>query len=225
MSSSENVDMIENPYPRDSIWIGKRYDEPTNILRNALIVGESTYGEDADDPQWIRYFIDKKVIATNYELRREGKQKEKPDTTFCRLRWFMTDPDTRAGLSYVKLFECATSNQLQAWFDQFAFTNYVVVPVGATNKSKATDRQLALARVPFLRALEQIRPKAAWVLGKRQTDDPKNTLGILKDFGVEERNIEVMRPHPAFISTAEGLKSWERFLDIMRRLNAQVRLC
>jgi hypothetical protein len=220
MSSSENVEMIENPYPKDSIWIGKRHDDPTNILRYALIVGESTYGEDTDDPQWIRYFIDKKVIATNDELRREGKQKEKPDTTFCRLRWFMTDPGMRAGLSYVKLFERASSDQLQAWFDQFAFTNYVVVPVGATNKSKVTDPQLALARVPFLRTLEKIRPKAAWVLGKRQTDDPENTLGILKNFGVEERNIEVMIPHPAFISTVEGLKSWERFLDIMRRLNA-----
>ena len=52
--------MIENPYPKDSIWIGKRYDDPTNTLRYALIVGESTYDEDKDDPQWIRYFYRQK---------------------------------------------------------------------------------------------------------------------------------------------------------------------
>jgi hypothetical protein len=208
-----------NPYPKDSIWIGERFYDRANILRGGLIVGESTYDEDEDDPQWIRYFFNKTVIETNVELRRKGENEEKPDRTFCRLHWFMAALVIRSQFSYEKLFYRTSCEELKSWFDLFTFTNYVVVPVGKTNKSKVTDAQLKAAREPFRRALGIIQPKAAWVLGKKQADDPENTLGVLKDFGVERKNIEVMIPHPRLVSNAKGLKSWERFLEIMQRLN------
>jgi hypothetical protein len=208
-----------NPYPKEPFWIGERFYDSANILRGGLIVGESTYGEDEDDPQWIGYFINKTVIETNIELRREGKKEEKPDRTFCRLHWFMAAPVIRSQFSYEKLFYRTSSEELQSWFDLFAFTNYVLKPVGETNRSKVTDAKLKAARKPFRRALEMIRPKAAWVLGKKQTKDPENALGVLKDFGVERKNIEVMIAHPVCVSTVEGLVSWEQFLAIMRRLN------
>jgi hypothetical protein len=64
---------MPNPYPTDSIWIGDRYNDPTNTLRGALILGESAWSGEPGDPQWIYHFINKGL-----------------DHTFARLHWFMT---------------------------------------------------------------------------------------------------------------------------------------
>jgi hypothetical protein len=102
---------MPNPYPKDSIWIGDRYSDPTNELRGALVLGESTYGEPPpEDPQWIRYFIEKKAT-----------KKDDYDSSFSRLFRIMTDET----ISWIKLYERTSPDDLKSWFDLFAFYNYV----------------------------------------------------------------------------------------------------
>jgi hypothetical protein len=85
MSSCPNP----NPYPKDSIWIGDRYNE----LRAALILMESTYAEPPpEDPQWIRYFIEKKAI-----------NREEIDRSFSRLHWIMTHETVSDSCSSMEL--------------------------------------------------------------------------------------------------------------------------
>jgi hypothetical protein len=45
------------------------------------------------------------------------------------------------------------------------------------------------------------------------------SLAVLRELGIPSENIEVMKPHPAYISNVDGVKSWEGFLAIMRRVN------
>ena len=55
-------------------------------------------------------------------------------------------------------------------------------------------------------------------MGEAQTS---YSLGMLGDLGIPSENIEVMKPHPGYISNEEGAESWKRFRAIMRRVNSQ----
>lgn len=95
---------IPNPYPGNSLWIGKRYNDPTNTLRGAFILGESTHSKpDATDPQWINYFINKKwkkeLVYDWHNI----------DQTFSRLRLFMNTETDKPAETWVKLSERTSS--------------------------------------------------------------------------------------------------------------------
>jgi hypothetical protein len=193
-----------NPYPTNSNWTGKRYDDPSNFLRGGLILGESTYGEvPARDPQWIWYFINKEA----------GDNWKYIDRTFGRLHRFMSGKD----VSFIKLYKSTSSDDLESWFNLFAFTNFVAPSVSA-NASGASQSQLKDAGRIFLGRLSVLypKPKGVWVMGEAQTCV---SHAVLRELGIPSENIEVMKPHPAYISNVDGVKSWERFLAIMRRVN------
>jgi hypothetical protein len=196
---------VNNPYPANSIWLGNRYNDLRNILRGALILGESTYGEvPSKDPQWIWYFINKEA----------GDNWKYVDKTFGRLHRFMSGKD----VSFIKLYESASKDDLESWFNLFAFTNFVAIPVSA-QASGAIQKQLGDAGGVFLERLSILypKPKGVWVLGEAQT---RFSLPILTELGIPQENIEVMKPHPAYISNREGTRSWMRFEAIMRRANS-----
>ena len=194
-----------NPYPTNSFWIGDRYRDETNPLRGALILGESTYGPvRANDPQWIHYFIDC-----------QAKRWQDIDRMFGRLHWFMTDRAETAGVSYIELYKRSSRKILKSWFNRFAFTNFVTQPL-LDRKKRVSGLDLAKAREDLSRVLERIQPKGIWVMGARQ--EPYS-VDVLEGFGIPRENIEVMRPHPSWISNLKGWESWARFRAIMRRVN------
>jgi hypothetical protein len=108
---------------------------------------------------------------------------------------------------------------LESWFNLFAFTNFVAPSVSA-NANSASQRQLKDSVRIFLERLSRLDPKptGVWVMGEAQTG---YSLGILGNLGIPSENIEVMKPHPAYISNKEGAESWKRFEAIMRRVNSQ----
>jgi hypothetical protein len=192
-------------YFTDSIWIGKGYEDWRNNLRGALILGESTYGEvPARDPQWIWYSINKEADDNRKYI----------DRTFGRLHGFMSGKD----VSFIELFERTSSADLESWFNLFAFTNFVAPSVSA-HASGASQRQLKDSGSIFLERLSMLypKPKGVWVLGEAQTG---HSMEVLRHLGIPSGNIEVMRPHPAYISNEEGAESWKRFEAIMRRVNS-----
>jgi hypothetical protein len=127
---------LRRPYPTNSIWTGERYDDPSNFWRGALILGESTYGEvPARDPQWIWYFINKEA----------GDNWKEIDRTFGRLHRFMSGKD----VSFIKLYKRTRSDDLESWFNLFAFTNFVAPSVSA-HASGASQSQLEDAGRIFL---------------------------------------------------------------------------
>jgi hypothetical protein len=99
-----------NQYPTNSIWTGKRYDDPSNFLRGPLILGESTYGDvPARDPQWIWYFINKEA----------GDNWKHIDRTFARLHRFMSDKD----VGFIELYKRTSSDDLESWFNLWSGTS------------------------------------------------------------------------------------------------------
>jgi hypothetical protein len=197
---------MPNPYSQDPIWIGDRYSDPTNELRGALILGVAPWGEPPPaDPQWIRYFIEKKAT-----------KKADIDRSFSRLHWIMTDETISDSCNYIELYERSSSAELERWFNLFAFYNYVSKSVGPTNASKVTSRQLADARQPFREALQMIDPKGVWIMGKRQV---KYSEEIIEQYGINSSDREIMIPHVCLVSNVGGRESWRRFGDIMRRIN------
>jgi hypothetical protein len=211
--------LINNPYSRHHpLWIGNQYS--TSLFRNSLILGESTFAynaEDPDDTQWIRYWINKAIVQNNIKNKANGAKLEELDKTFCRLHWFTSDPVLRGKYNYSSLYYATESAKLEAWFNQLAFINFVTEPVGLDNDWKVTDGMLVAARRPLKLALEELKPKAVWVMGKRQVE---YSLDVLLGFGIPMENIEIMTPHPAMIlSNVDGLASAARFLAILKRLN------
>lgn len=104
---------MSNTYPANSIWIGDRYHDATNVLRGALILGESAWGKPPrEDPQWIWHFISKEAVKG-----------DNIDLSFSRLHWLMTDLII-AGRSASELYGRTSSAKLKSWFDLFAFYNF-----------------------------------------------------------------------------------------------------
>lgn len=199
---------MPNPYPKDSIWIGDRYSDPTNELRGALILGESTYDEPPpEDPQWIRYFIEKKAI-----------KRDDIDKSFSRLFWIMAEPFQNDFMTSGELYDRASSAELERWFNRFAFYNYVAKSIGSTNAG-VTDPQLDAARQPFSQALQVIKPTGVWIIGQRQVEYSEE---IIKQYGIKSSDREIMIPHVSRVSNVEGPASWLRFKAIMRRINRYV---
>jgi hypothetical protein len=121
-------------------------------------------------------------------------------------------------VSFIKLYEGTSSDDLEFWFNLFAFTNFFATSVSA-QASGASQKQLEDAGRIFLGRLSILypKPKGVWVLGEAQTC---LSLPVLKELGIPSENIEVMKPHPAYISNEEGARSWKRFEAIMRRVNS-----
>jgi hypothetical protein len=149
-------------------------------------------------PQWIRYFIEKKAI-----------NREEIDRSFSRLHWIMTDETVSDSFSSIELYKRSSSAELGRWFNSFAFYNRVAKPV-SIERAGARPAQLAAARQIFGEALDIIKPKGVWVIGKAQCDE---TLPILDGYRIAR---EIMIPHVAFISNLDGKASWRRFRSIMR---------
>jgi hypothetical protein len=121
-------------------------------------------------------------------------------------------------VSFIQLYERTSSADLESWFNLFAFTNFVAPSVSA-HPSGASQSQLKNSGGIFLERMSRLlpKPKGAWVMGKAQTG---YSLEVLRDLGIPSENIEVMKPHPAYISNEEGAESWNRFEAIMRRVNS-----
>jgi hypothetical protein len=81
----------------------------------------------------------------------------------------MTDETVSDSCNYIELYESSSSDELDRWFNLFAFYNYVAKPIGPTN-AVVTKGQLDAARQPFREALQVIKPSGVWIMARSRSN-------------------------------------------------------
>ena len=123
------------------VWIGSLFRAPAN---GVLILGESTYGEDAPLSEYVPSWC-------------SGAQ---PDPTFTRIyNAFSGDAPS-----------AANPDKREAFWATIAFSNFVQQPVGPTRVHRPTsdDYRRAAAALPAL--LQKVKPHGILILGKEQAE-------------------------------------------------------